>query len=274
MTASIFTVERRRDLHAAFTKFYEDLQSNVTTSSGDNYKMSAFLDRCLRYWPHRCGSTGIDDYLKGIGVDLKDPKEDKDLLLTLELLINILHWAPKQDYNDSHNNPFSIAFKKNDVEIEAGRLIENAEYLLEQCCNMRVREVDDDEFPKYYITKRDSHVDAAVVAAPTMSDVLLGYLDIRNAEDVEYKKAALTTLYSYMEPHRKEYRAMACSAVSEEFFTSMNTFGIRHNTKSQVRMQSKKKMDVCDKLFMMAVYVLQSVNVNEYKNELKEFREK
>lgn len=274
MTVSIFTIERRKNFPAAFSKFFEDLQSSVTTSTGDSYKMFAFLDRCLRYWPHRCGATGIDDYLKGIGVDITNPKEDKDLLLTLELLINILHWAPKQDINDDQNTEFSISFKKNDVENEAERLLGNAEYLLEQCCNMTVREVEDDEFPKYYITKRNARIDAALMAAPDLSDVLLGYLDIRNADDIEYKKSALTALYGFMEPRRKEYKALACSAVSEEFFTSMNSFGIRHNTKSQVRMQSKKKMEVCDKLFMMAVYILQTVEVNEYKNELKTLREK
>ena len=63
MTVSIFTIERRKNFPAAFSKFFEDLQSSVTTSTGDSYKMFAFLDHCLRYWPHRCGATGIDDYL-------------------------------------------------------------------------------------------------------------------------------------------------------------------------------------------------------------------
>jgi hypothetical protein len=38
-------------------------------------------------------------------------------------------------------------------------------------------------------------------------------------------------------------------------------------------MQAEKKKMVCDKLFMMAVYVLQTGEVNEYKNELKGLRE-
>lgn len=274
MAVSIFTIERRKIFSEEFSKFFEDLQSDVTTSTGDNYKIFLYLDRCIRYWPHRCGATGIKDYLKGIGVDITNPKDDKDLLLTLELLINILHWAPKQDFNDDKNNEFNILFKKNDVENEAKRLIENAECLLEQCCNMTVRKVEDDKFPKYFITKRNARIDAAVAVVPELSDVLLGYLDIRNADDIEYKKAALTAIYGYMEPRRKEYKALACSAVSEEFFISMNSFGIRHNTKSQVRMQTKKKKAVCDKLFMMAVYVLQVPEVNKYKDELKALREK
>ena len=129
-TTFIFTIERRKNFPEAFTKFFEDLQSTVSTSAGDSYKMFLFLDRCLRYWPHRCGATGIDDYLKGIGIDITVPKEDKDLLLTMELLINLLHWAPKQDYNDDQNTEFGISLKKNDVENESDRLIKNAEYIL------------------------------------------------------------------------------------------------------------------------------------------------
>lgn len=270
---SIFEIERRKNFPEAFTKFFEDLQTPVTTSSDDSFKMFVYLDRCVRYWPHRCGATGLDDYLKGIGIDLTNPKKDQDLLLILELLINLLYWAPKQDFNDDQNTALSISFKKNDVENEATRLIENAEYILEQCCNMTIREESDESFPKYNITKRNVHVDNAVSAEPELADVLLGYNDIRNEDDLDYKKAALTTIYGYMEPHRKDYKAMICSAVSEEFFASMNSFGIRHNTKSQVKMQKKKKLSVCDKLFMMAVYVLQTPEVNDEKDELKILRD-
>lgn len=273
-TASIFNIERRKSFREAFADFFTDLQSSVNTSTGDSPKMFFFLDRCLRYWPHRCGATGIDNYLKGIGVDITAPKGERDSLLTMELLINLLHWAPKQDYNDDPNTDIGFFLKKNNVENESNRLIKNAEYILEQCCNMTVREEDDEDFPKYYITKRNAHVDAAIIAVPELKDVLLGYMDIRNTDNVEYKKAALSTIYTYMEPHRKDYKGLTCSPISEEFFTSMNTFGIRHNTKSQIRMQAKKKIAVCNKLFMMAVYVLQTAQVNEYKKELVELRTK
>lgn len=273
MGMSIFTIERRRNFPEALTKFLEDLQSPVTTTAGETFKMFHYLDRCLRYWPHRCGSTSIDDYLKGINVDITAPKEDKDLFLIMEVFIILLYWAPKQDLNDNQNTDFSISFKKNDVENEAHRLIQNAEYILEQCCNMTVREEYDEDFPKYFITKRNAHVDAAVVAVPELKDVLLGYMDIRNADDIDYKKSALTAIYNFFEPHRKEYKGLSCGSISEEFFVSMNSFGIRHNTKSQIRMQTKKKTLVCDKLFEMAVYVLQTTEVNKYKNELKSMRE-
>lgn len=96
-------------------------------------------------------------------------------------------------------------------------MISNAEYILEQCCNMKIRKEEDDEFPKYYITKRNATVDSAAVSVPELADVLLGYYDIRNVDNIEAKKVALTTIYGYMEPHRKEYKSLSCGTISEEF---------------------------------------------------------
>lgn len=271
---SIFTIERRNDFFKDFTKFFEDLQTSVVIISGKTYKMYLYLDHCIRYWPYRCGATGIDDYLKGIDVDLTASKENKDLLFALELFINLLYWAPKQFCIDNSNFEFDNLFNKNDVEFESKRLIQNATHILEQCCNMAIREEDDDPFPKYYITRRNTHVDSAVIAVPELKDVLLGYLDIRNKDDAQYKESTLTALYGFMEPHRDEYKKYFCSSVSEEFFASMNTFGIRHNTKSQIRLQNQKKISVYDQLFFLAVYTLQTFEVKQYIDELKRLREK
>lgn len=270
---SIFTSERRRSFSEAFATFFEDLQSIVNTTTGNTLKIFAYLNYCIRYWPHRCGATSIEDYLKGIEIDITKLKEDKEQLLVLELLINLLYWAPRQDSNDDLNTELTIQFKKNDVQNESERMIDNAKFMLEQCCNMTIREEADKVFPKYFITKRNAKVDIAVAIVPALKDILLAYTDFRNMNDLEFKKNALTAIYRYLEPSRTTHKTLSCSAISEEFFASMNTFGIRHNTKSQVSMQGKKKIAVCDKLFMMAIFVLQTSEVTTLKDELKEWRE-
>ena len=273
---SIFTIERRLDFIKAFADFLSDIDNSIVAISiGDTTKVALYLEYCIRYWPYRCGATSIADYLKGIGIDISNPNPEKDALLMMELYINLLKWAPKQYSKDIQSDELSFSFKKNDVEKESERLLDNANYILEQCCNMQVREVvHDDGFPQYRIYKRDARVDAAVEAAPELSDVLLGYLDIRNADSREYKEAALTAIYGYMEPKRNEYRGMACKSICEEFFYCMNSFGIRHKTKAQVKIHYTKRNAVYDKLFKMALYVLQTPDVNQFKNEMKELREK
>ena len=270
---SIFTIERRKDLRELFEIFYKDLDSVINTSAYGSCSMNKFLDRCIKYWPYRCGAIGISDYMAAVGVDIKSLQDDKEILLTMELLINLLHWAPKQNAMDDEPMKLNFSLGKFDVINEAERMLQNADYMLEQCCNMKVREENCRLFNKYHVTRKNAGIDAAIIVVPQLSDTLLSYFDIRNEDDIEYKKSTLTTIYNYMEPHRKEYKAQVCGSVSEEFFTCMNSFGIRHNTKSQIKMQSKKKKAVCDKMFFMAVYVLQTQSVNEYKNELKGMRE-
>ena len=270
---SIFTIERRKDFPKAYTAFFEDLQTMVTTTSGKECKMFVFLEHCIRFWPHRCGAAGIDDYLKGIDIDIKNPKEDKELLLTLELLINLLHWAPQQDINDKTELSLSFDLSRG-VESEANRMLDNADYILEQCCNMKVRVVADEAFPKYYITKRNVNVDIAAMAVPKLSDILLGYFDIRNEADIEFKKNALIAIYEYLEPRRKDLKQMPWGNISEEFFADMNSFRIRHKDKNQVSLRGKKKAIIFDKLFMMAVYMMQGEAVSGYKEEMKGLRDK
>ncbi len=262
---SIFTIQRRRSFPEAFKNFYEDLFTEVIKSNGTTTSMHNYLDNCIRKWPHRCGATDIEDYLKCIGIYIDNPKDEKDLLLIMELWINLLHYAPKCDRDE---DPLP-SFNYSSIEEESNRMLDNAEYILEQGCNMTIREIEDEACSKYVINKRNPHVDLALIAVPELKNQLLGYMDIRVAEDIVYKQAILLEIYRYMEPKRKVYRNMTCSSISEEFFKCMNHFDIRHNTESQIKLDKKTKMEVLDKLFMMAVYVIQTQEVNEYSTDLE-----
>lgn len=274
MERNIFTIERRQDFNKAFADFFEDVvNTHVVSSTGQSFKMILLLEHGIRFWPYRCSATSIDSYLKQIDVDMTNPKSDTDFLLIMELLINLLHWAPRQDMQDDKDSEFSITFKKNDIQNESDRLLGNAVYILEQCCNMRVREEDGNcDFPKYFISKRDSEVDAVLEDVPDLAETLLGYLDVRNQGDRDYKKNSIATIYQYMEPHRKEYKGLSCSSISEEFFSAVNAFGIRHNTKSQVSLHYTKRIPLYDKLYKMAIYVLMTDKVCKYKEEVKKMR--
>ncbi|MBR0093078.1 MAG: hypothetical protein IJP92_15425, partial [Lachnospiraceae bacterium] len=259
-----------------FAEFLSDINNSVVgTSTGNTMKVSIYLEHCMRFWPYRCGATGITEYLQAIGIDTKNLQPDRDGLLMMELYVNLLRWAPMQDFNDSRQDVISVSFKKNDVEKESERLIFNAKYILEQCCNMQVREVDGEyDFPQYRIYKRDAVVDDTAEEVPELSDILLGYLDIRNADSREYKEAALTKIYGYLEPRRNELKGLGCGPVSEEFFACMNSFGIRHKTKTQVKIHYSKRNTIYDKLFKMALYVLQTTTIKQLKDEMMKLREK
>ena len=98
---TIFEIERRGDFSKAFTVLFEDISKTVVkTSSGKILNMIEYLEYSIRYWPYRRAAIGIKDYLLQIDVDMTKPKSDLDLLLFMELLINLLHFANKVDEKD------------------------------------------------------------------------------------------------------------------------------------------------------------------------------
>ncbi len=273
MRDSIFTIERRIDLIEAYNKFFNDI-SNITVTinkgcyNARSERFFKYLEYCLKNWPFRMGAIGFEDYFYQINIDFFRAQKDEDILYILELMVNLLYWAPKQERKDSE---MSLMLSSSEVETESIRIIENIEYIIEKSCNMKIREKYDDSKNEYYyvISKRDVEVDSVLETAPELSEILLGYYDIRNINDSEYKKRAIEAIYQYLEPNRKKYKGLSCSAISEEFFNSVNTFGIRHNTKSQKMIQNE---NIYDEIFKMGIYVLQSEKMYQYKEELTNLR--
>ncbi|CBK75289.1 hypothetical protein CIY_27140 [Butyrivibrio fibrisolvens 16/4] len=267
---SIFSLERQNDLRIEFNKIRNDLSTKVRVDS-KQYTIEAYLDVCVKFWPYRCGAISVKDYLNDIGVDTNEITEKSDILLYLELIINLLYWAPIHEASGGSAFSHKMFFGETDIEKESERIIKNIEYVLDECCNMVVQE-ECAETNKYYIRMKNAQAEVVAATIPELEELVLSYLDMRKEDDVEYKKSILYALYSYMEPRRDEYKKLACSAISEEFFASMNKLGIRHNTKTQVKLNEDEQIEVYDKLYFLALYVLETVKVNGYKDELKDLR--
>ncbi len=134
---SIFAQKRTNNLRNSFTSLLDDIHSLEVSSSKGKFRMYDYLDRCLRYWPYRCGTTGIENYLKMIDVDINNTDDEMGMLNSLELIVNLLYWAPMQDQNDC--NPLMKGFNfDSEIKRESERLIDNVEYLIESCCDMKI----------------------------------------------------------------------------------------------------------------------------------------
>lgn len=270
---SIFTIEQRLDFNELFTSFLKDLQSTKVEVGIEEYTMFNYLNRSLRYWPHRCGAKSMTEYLQLRGVDFNDKLSGKERLCFLELVINLLYWAPRQESIDKsidEDNCFSL--KKTQIQIESERLLDDAEYMLEQCCSIWIREEEAEEYPKYLVTKKNASVDAAVIAAPELSNLLLSYFDLRNEKDEFFKRSALIEMNRYLEKDKNTYKSLTCSSIFNEFTAAMNKFDIRHGDTRQIELENP--IELYDKLFLMGIYVLQTKNVNKLKEEVKELRMK
>ena len=273
MRNTIFALERRADFPTLYRQFLQDVKESYVDAASGKVKICNYLDRCIKHWPYRCGASRIDEYLFDIGIDFRNPKNDFELLRILELHINLLHWAPHQESMDDKDSVVAFKMVNNDVDNQSERLLENITYMLERACNLKIREQTiKDDFPKYYITRRNASVDATIEVVPELADQLLSYNDIKNVNDAEAKKRIIVAIYDYMEPKRSRYKGLTCSTISEEFFASCNRFGLRHNAPSQIKIRGKNRIRIYDRLFNLALYVLQTDGVLEDAAFLKERR--
>ncbi|MBO6129723.1 MAG: hypothetical protein J6P79_12630 [Pseudobutyrivibrio sp.] len=268
--STIFSIARDKDLRIEFNKIRKDLATEIRVHA-KKYTIEQYLDVCIKYWPYRCGAVSVDDYLADIGIDSNRIYEEKDILIYLELLINLLYWAPEQEANDDTGFSNTFFLGKTDIEKESNRIILNIEYILSTCCNMTIQE-EEAEYTQYCIRMKNAQAEVVAATTPELKDVILSYLDIRTENDVSFKKSVIQSLHSYMEPRRAEFRSLSCSTISEEFFASMNQLGIRHNTESQIKLDEQEQIEVYDKLYFLALCVLETVQANEYKEELKAIR--
>lgn len=270
MNSSIFTIERRISFSKEFEKISFDLTNTfVKPSSGLQMSLYHYLDYCLKYWPFRCGSLSISSYINSIKFSNNSENSDKYKLLYCELYINLLHYAPEKERQDFKCDLVLDTFGQTQIAKESERIIQNIEYMLEQSCNMYVRVNKSGNYPKYIISKRDADVDATLESAPNINEFLLGYLDVRNEDDLDYKKNVLIAIHNFLEPQRYYYKNIYSGIISEAFFAAMNKLNIRHNNEKQIVLPENNQRSIYDKLFKMGLFVIRSKELLEYKQELE-----
>ena len=270
---TIFDIERRCDLHEEYDRVITDLRTTPITSSAMKQKyLYPLLDVSIRSWPHRQGATSIDYFASSHGFMLQKESPDEHFIFQLELLVNLLHWAPK--YELMNRGPLELTWMDNStVSDECNRCLENIEYFLERI-NMRVRSIEESVFPQYIISKRDANVDAVIEDTPELADILLAYLDIRNQDDEASKKAILKAIADYLEQKRndKYYKGTAYNSLCEDLFTVFNNASIRHHNSTQWEMNNPDRIKLYDQTFRAAVHLLQMESINEFHEKIKELK--
>ena len=270
---TIFDLERRSDLVSDFKFMVVDLEkTNVITKSFGNMSLKQLLNDCIKTWPYRQGTNSIPSYASAKGFDIFDIDDETEILYNYELFLNLLHWAPT--YDQRRVDLFSINDSSTIIE-ECVRCIENIEYKLEMV-NMRVREVITGKTPQYVISKRDANVDAVIEAVPELSEVLLSYLDVRNRNDEDAKKAVLKTIADYLEDRHKSkyYKETMYASLEDNIFTVFNKAGIRHGDKKQWNLHKPARMKLYDQTFKAVIHLLQMEDVRYFNNTVSDLKKR
>ena len=265
---TIFDLERRCDLLTEYEQIVTDLRNTYI----QNANMIFTLGLCIRTWPHRQGAISIDSYANSHGFSALDDTSEVDALYSLELLLNLLHWAPTNEKLSA--GPFDVNFgAASQLEKECTRCIENIEYFLTHI-NMRVREKNVSPFPQYAISKRDAQVDAVIEAVPQLSDALLSYLDVRNQNDENAKKAVLKAIADHLEQKRKDgcYKGTSYNGLCEDLFAVFNNASIRHKNNKQWKLPKPTRIKLYDQTFRAAIHLLQMEDVDVFQARVKELK--
>lgn len=268
---TIFELERRTDLVSDFRFTVTDLEkTNVITKSLGNMSLKQLINDCIKTWPYRQGASSIPSYASAKGFDIYDIDDETDILYNYELFLNLLHWAPTYDRNRA--DMFSFDGSSTIVE-ECARCIENIEYKLEMV-NMRVREITTGETPQYVISKRDANVDVVIEAVPELAEALLSYLDVRNRNDENAKKAVLKAIADYLEQKRKDkcYQGTEYNRLCENLFAVFNNATIRHKNSQQWKLKKPERMKLYDQTFKAAIHLMQKEDIDLFNSIVSDLK--
>lgn len=258
---SIFELERRTNLREEYIQLIQNKDDSLEEALAS-----------IKTWPYRQASTSVESFAEKHGFSFISPETDEDIIYSLELMVNLLHWAPI--YKDKIKSIFDTSFEGGETFTDAcNRHLDNIAFILESA-NMHVREISEETTPKYVIGKRDSGVDAVLESVPSLSDVLLSYLDIRNQKDENAKKRILHTIADYLEPIRRNYKNTAYNGLCDDLFVVFNKCGIRHNDKKQWNLRKADRMKLYDQAFKAAIHLLQMESTNKFKGTISELKKR
>ena len=105
---------------------------------------------------------------------------------------------------------------------------------------------------------------------------MLSYLDVRNRDDEDAKKAVLKAIADYLEQKRKDklYQGTEYNQLCENLFTVFNNASIRHKNSQQWKLRKPERMRLYDQTFKAAVHLMQMEDVKSYNNAVSALKKK
>ena len=147
---------------------------------------------------------------------------------------------------------------------------QNIDYAIEQI-NYKISDYGED---RKIFTKRDADVDSVLGVDIKLDQYLLGYLDIQNQDNIQFKKHALKAIADYLEPHTQKFNGTTMKSLYDTFAFSVNNMDIRHNNESQINLNNSERKEVYDKIFRIGIHLIRDLNVREIKKEIDQYKPK
>lgn len=262
---SIFELEKKISLQNELERLIRFMHNEIVSTDilGAEYSFYSYMNSAVGDWEYRGTAFSIEEYLQSLDIEMENITfiSDKESLAILELFANLIPVTIK--YID-RNTSASIYRAKTIAQ----KVKENIIIILEQI-NMQLSNVGDREI----ITKRDVDVDSVLELIPDLSEVLLGYMDFRNRDDLKYKRQTLKALADELEPKRKSFLGTPYSSLYDSTAYAYNNFSIRHNNNRQIEFKTKEEqIRVYDAVFIMSLQLLRAEKVSDCKEVIDGYK--
>lgn len=240
------------------------------------FNLFTIFNNTIETWKYRNSATNINEYFEDLGIqDFNNPLDDSQSILILLTITNLLDYSKHCLINIFLSNPVDYPYDSepylrlltNLYDNSTKIIRHNINYALEQI-NYKISDYGED---RKIFTKRDADVDSVLGIDIKLDQYLLGYLDIQNQDNIQFKKHALKTLADYLEPHKSEFKETSMNSYYDTFAFAVNNMNIRHNNKSQINLGSSEK-EVYDKIFRIGIHLIRELNVREIKKEIEQYK--
>ena len=273
---SIFEIESRIDLNEELTTIQNEFSKvEISTGLKDGVIINSLLSEVFKTWPFREGASNMETYMRRKGLSYRNHSDnytDNEIAIYyFELLVNILYYAIEYE-SKMPKLPVLFSSNSSSTEVVLHQYLENIEYILEQN-NLRIRKEDDSEGVRYFISKRNETVDSVIESNPEIADILLSYLDVRNSNDIDFKKMANRAIADYLEPKEKAFKGTMYKSLCDTLFFAYNKCNIRHNDGKQIKMTKKQQVTLYDNAFKIALHLLSVEDVKNRQKWIDDFRE-
>lgn len=300
-TYNIFTIERRIDIkkecirilrtckdkrffypidtfdYPFYKLFHNDSHIDMAYASiFIKFDLFTIFNNTIETWKYRNSATNIKEYFEDLDIqDFNNPLDDYQSILILLTITNLLDHSKNCLINfllpDLNYGPYDFESCLNlltNLYDNSTKIIrQNIDYAIEQI-NYKISDYGED---RKIFTKRDEDVDSVLGIDIKLDQYLLGYLDIQNQDNIQFKKHALKTLADYLEPHKSEFKETSMNSYYDTFAFAVNNMNIRHNNKFQINLGSSEK-EVYDKIFRIGIHLIRELNVREIKKEIDQYK--
>lgn len=259
--SSIFKMTENISLKQGYRNVYEYMNKSLAGIINGQCKVSFWelLDSCMENWKYRRSATSIKQYFEQLHINKWQQPEDmsdQDILYAFELFMNLMVCA-----KDMANSLFCGQYKYIELTEKHRNVTEESIKCILEQNGMTYTHVED----KIILRKINVSVDISLHIEEDLDNLLLGYYDIRNLADATYKKMTLSRIANFLEKRRSEFNRDGVKQISDTVFFALNNMDIRHG-KTQIGLSEDDELKVLDRVFEMAIFLMQYTKIISYKN--------